>query len=68
VASPCCASPPYSATAHDIAIYKPCAVIDRAYKEAYAKWIQIDVGNTPGQEWQSEAVRSLTGGDKLHPQ
>jgi len=30
-------------TAHDIAIYKPCAVIDRAYKEAYAKWFQIDV-------------------------
>jgi len=37
-------------TAHDISIYKPCAVIDRAYKNSPKEFSWLS--NTPGQEVQ----------------
>jgi len=48
-------------TAHDIAIYKPCAVIDRAYKDSPKEFFRL--GNTPGQEGRSKA--STTAGETL---
>jgi len=29
-------------TAHDIAIYKPCAVIDRAYKDSQKEFFMVE--------------------------